>query len=45
MNPLLLENRNVLVIAGPTAVGKTAVALALADHLRCEIIGADARQV
>jgi tRNA dimethylallyltransferase len=33
------------VIAGPTAVGKTAVGLALAERLRGEVISADSRQV
>jgi tRNA dimethylallyltransferase len=33
------------VIVGPTAVGKTAVALALAEHLPVEIVSADSRQV
>jgi tRNA dimethylallyltransferase len=34
----------VIVIAGPTAVGKTAVAIGLAKHLQTEIISADSRQ-
>lgn len=38
MNPYLL------VIVGPTAVGKTAVALRVAQHYGTEIISADARQ-
>jgi tRNA dimethylallyltransferase len=33
------------VIVGPTAVGKTAVAVALADHWPLEIVSADSRQV
>lgn len=33
------------VIVGPTAIGKTAVALALAEHLPIEIVSADSRQV
>lgn len=33
------------MLVGPTAVGKTAVALALAAHLPLEIISADSRQV
>lgn len=36
---------DVLVIVGPTAVGKTALALALAPALNGEIISADSRQV
>ena len=34
-----------LVIAGPTATGKTAAALALAQHFDGELIGADSVQV
>ncbi len=33
------------VLVGPTAVGKTAVALALANHWPLEVISADSRQV
>lgn len=35
----------VVAIVGPTAVGKSAVALALAEHLGAEIISADSRQI
>jgi tRNA dimethylallyltransferase len=38
------QPHTVLVIAGPTAVGKTAVAIELAQHLGTEIISADSRQ-
>lgn len=38
MKPLLV------VIAGPTAVGKTAVAIKIAQHFSTEIISADSRQ-
>ena len=34
----------VYVICGPTAVGKTAIAIALAKHLRTSIVSADSRQ-
>ena len=34
----------VIVIVGPTAVGKTAFAIALAQHLNTQIISADSRQ-
>lgn len=37
--------RRVPVIVGPTAVGKTAVAVALAEHWPLEVISADSRQV
>lgn len=33
------------VIVGPTAIGKTAVAVALAEHLQMEVISADSRQI
>ena len=36
---------SLLTIVGPTAVGKTALSLALADALDAEIISADSRQV
>lgn len=35
----------IIVIEGPTASGKTTLALALAEHLKSEIISADSRQV
>jgi tRNA dimethylallyltransferase len=35
----------VLVVAGPTAAGKTALALALAERFGAEIVSADARQI
>jgi tRNA dimethylallyltransferase len=38
------EKRTLVVIAGPTAVGKTAVAIELALRLDTEIISADSRQ-
>lgn len=34
-----------IIIAGPTAVGKTALSILLAKKLNCEIISADSRQV
>ncbi len=37
--------RPLLVIAGPTATGKTALALELANHAPIEVISADSRQV
>jgi tRNA dimethylallyltransferase len=38
------KNKTVIVIAGPTAVGKTAVAIEVAKHFQTEIISADSRQ-
>ncbi len=40
-----MGDAKVPVIVGPTAVGKTAVALALAAHWPIEVISADSRQV
>lgn len=37
-------SRTVYVIAGPTAVGKTAIAIALAQKLGTDIVSADSRQ-
>ena len=36
---------SVPVLVGPTAIGKTAVALSLASHLTVEVISADSRQI
>ena len=38
------NQKSLIVICGPTAVGKTAVAIQLAKHLNTEIISADSRQ-
>jgi tRNA dimethylallyltransferase len=38
------NNKTVVIIAGPTAVGKTTVAIQLAGHFQTEIISADSRQ-
>ena len=38
------KNKTVIIIAGPTAVGKTAVAIEVAKHFDTEIISADSRQ-
>lgn len=38
------KNKRVIVITGPTAVGKTAVAIELAKLFKTEIISADSRQ-
>lgn len=44
-NPASRIRRSVLVLVGPTASGKTPVALFLAQNLNGEIISADSRQV
>jgi tRNA dimethylallyltransferase len=38
------NNKQIVVIAGPTAVGKTAVAIEVARYFKTEIISADSRQ-
>ena len=39
-----MSNKRLIYIAGPTAVGKTAISIALAKHFKTEIISCDARQ-
>jgi tRNA dimethylallyltransferase len=41
---MVTKKKKLVVIAGPTAVGKTAVAIKVARHLQTEIISADSRQ-
>jgi len=38
-------NDPVLVLVGPTAIGKTDLSLSLAEHFKCEIISVDSMQV
>src|SRR6195952_1399860 len=38
------KNKTLIVIAGPTAVGKTDTAIKLAEHYKTVIISADSRQ-
>ena len=40
----MMLNKRLIYIAGPTAVGKTALSVALAKYLKTEIISCDARQ-
>ena len=40
-----MSNKKLIVIAGPTAVGKTAIAIRLAQHFHTEVVSADARQI
>jgi tRNA dimethylallyltransferase len=40
-----MNRPRIVVIAGPTATGKTALALELASRFEAEIVGADSRQV
>lgn len=39
-----LESKTLIVIVGPTAIGKTALAIEVARHFNTEIISADSRQ-
>jgi len=39
------DKKKLVVVAGPTAVGKTATAIALAQRLGSEILSADSRQI
>ncbi len=41
---MLFSHKTVVIVAGPTGVGKTAVAIQLAKHFQTEIISADSRQ-
>lgn len=40
----MASKQNLIIIAGPTAVGKTAMSIQLAKHYKCPIISADSRQ-
>ncbi len=40
-----MTNKTLIVITGPTGSGKTALSIALAQRLGCEIISADSRQL
>ena len=43
--PSGLKNMKYLItIVGPTAIGKTALSIALAQHFKCEIVSCDSRQ-
>ena len=39
-----MSQKFLVVVLGPTAVGKTSVSISLAERLKCEIISADSRQ-
>lgn len=38
------QHKFLITIIGPTAIGKTALSIALAKHFKCEIISCDSRQ-
>src|SRR5262245_38070192 len=40
----LSTQKSVVIVVGPTAVGKTSLAIQLAKHFKTEIISADSRQ-
>jgi tRNA dimethylallyltransferase len=40
-----MQKKSLIVIAGPTAVGKSKIAVELAKHLETEIISCDSRQI
>ncbi|UXE67087.1 MAG: tRNA (adenosine(37)-N6)-dimethylallyltransferase MiaA [Chryseotalea sp. WA131a] len=42
---MCVQNRKLIVIVGPTAVGKTALAIRVAKQLKTEILSADSRQI
>ena len=37
-------NKNLIIILGPTAIGKTALAIKIAQELNTEILSSDSRQ-
>ncbi len=39
-----MSNKTLIVIVGPTAIGKTSLAIQLARHFKTEIVSADSRQ-
>lgn len=39
-----MDKKHLITVIGPTAIGKTAMAIAIAKHFGCEIISADSRQ-
>jgi tRNA dimethylallyltransferase len=39
-----MKQKKLITIIGPTAIGKTALSIALAQHFACEIISCDSRQ-
>ena len=43
--PAKIEKPKIIIICGPTGIGKTAVAVELAEHFNGQIIGADSMQV
>lgn len=42
--PYSMINNTLIVVVGPTAIGKTSLSIELAKHFNCEIVSADSRQ-
>jgi tRNA dimethylallyltransferase len=40
-----VKEKKLIIVTGPTAIGKTAAGIVLAQHFGCEIISADSRQL
>ena len=40
-----MSSKTLLVLLGPTGIGKTELSLSLAEHFQCPIINADSRQI
>ncbi len=41
---IIPQKKYLITVIGPTAIGKTALAINIANHFKCEIISADSRQ-
>ncbi len=41
---MAILNKHLITVIGPTAIGKTAMAIEIAKHFKCDIISADSRQ-
>jgi tRNA dimethylallyltransferase len=44
MKKMSISNKYLIAVVGPTAIGKTVMAIELAKHFGCEIISCDSRQ-
>ena len=44
MNLRIMNTKTLVVVLGPTAIGKTSLSINLAKHYNTEIISADSRQ-
>ena len=40
-----MKKKNLIVIAGPTGIGKTSIGIRLAKYFKSEILSADSRQI